>query len=208
MKVLNPKHRKSLSGEIAVALYRITQAIEYLLRERGKQMNLSPAQINTLLFLKNSRSSAHTISGLATRLGVTLATSSGVVDALEKKELVCRTPVEEDQRVVKLQLTQEGERKASELEDVLDEIESAIDALPKTDQAILKRAVQLIVHRLQQAGYVKVHDMCWNCQFFRKNAHPDNPNAPHHCAFMDAPLPEDETYRDCPDFVLNLQHNR
>ncbi len=201
MKSLNPRHRHTLSGQVTIALYRITQAIEYLLRDRGKRAQLSPAQIQALLFLKHARSTAHTVSGLAGRLGVTLATTSGVVDALESKQLLRREQMEEDQRVVRLLLTPEGERKAAELEDVLDEVEAAIASLPEDEQAVLKRATQAIVRRLQLAGYVKVYDMCWNCQFFRRDAHPHDPRGPHHCAFIDAPLPEAETYCDCPDFV-------
>lgn len=87
------------------------------------------------------------------------------------------------------------------LEDVLDEIEVAVNALPEAEQATLLRATQAIVHHLQRAGYVKVYEMCWNCQFFQKDAHPDDPRGPHHCVFVDAPLPEANTYLECPDFV-------
>lgn len=115
--------------------------------------------------------------------------------------MIKRTPLLEDQRVVKLALTAEGERRAEELESVLDEIESAVDTLPDAEKTTLLHATQAIVRRLQSAGYVRVYEMCWGCQFFRRNAHPDDPRGPHHCAFMDAPLPETDTYRECPDFV-------
>lgn len=201
MKAFDPRQRHTASGQITIALYRIAQAIEYAFRQRGKQVHLSPAQIQALLFLKNARTQAHTISGLANRLGVTRATSSDVVDALEQKHLVERAPLPEDQRVVTLTLTPQGEQQAQELENVLDEIEIAVDSLPDAEKTALLHATQAIVRRLQRAGYVRVYEMCWGCQFFRRNAHPDNPQAPHHCAFMDAPLPEADTYRECPDFV-------
>jgi len=201
MSLFNPKYRNTPGGQISVALYRITQAIDLLLRERGKALRLSPAQIQALLFLKYARPGVHTIGGLANRLGVTYATSSGVADALERKRLIQRKPLPEDQRVITLGLTSKGEDKAELLEDVLDEIESAVNALPEAERAILLRATQAIVRRLQNAGYVKVYEMCWNCQFFQKDAHPDDPRGPHHCAFMDAPLPEPNTYLECPDFV-------
>ncbi len=199
-RAVNPRQRNTLPGQIAVALYRISQAVGRILRERGKQAGLSPAQVESLLFLKHARPQARTIGGLAERLGVSYATSSGVADALENKRLVRRAPLPDDQRVVSLRLTSEGTTQADRLEDLLDEIESAIDSLPDKDQAALRRATQAIVYRLQQAGYVKVYEMCWNCQFFRKNAHPDDPAGRHHCAFMDAPLPEEDTCFECPDF--------
>lgn len=201
MSSLNPKHRNTPSGQITIALYRITQAMDRLLRERGKVAHLSPTQIQSLLFLKYARPGVRTIGGLANRLGVTYATTSDVVDALERKRLIKRTPLPEDQRVVTIRLTPKGEDEAEMLEDVLDEIEAAVNTLPRADQATLLRATQAIVRHLQRAGYVKVYEMCWNCQFFQKDAHPDDPGGPHHCAFMDAPLPEPTTYLECPDFV-------
>lgn len=201
MATFNPKHRNTLGGRITIALYRITQAIDFLLRERGKVMRLSPAQIQSLLFLKYARPGVRTIGGLANRLGVTYATSSGVADALERKRLIKRTPLPEDRRVITLGLTSKGENEAGMLEDVLDEIEAAVNALPEAEQAALLHATQAIVRHLQGAGYVKVYEMCWNCQFFQKDAHLKDPRGPHHCAFMDAPLPEPNTYLECPDFV-------
>ena len=197
----NPKHRSTPGSQISIVLYRIAQAIDLLMRERGKVMGLSPTQIQSLLFLRYARPGVRTIGGLANRLGVTYATSSGVADALERKHLIQRVPLPEDQRVIMLGLTPQGESKAEMLGDVLDEIEAAVNSLPDAEQAALLRATQTIVRRLQTAGYVRVYEMCWGCQFFRRHAHLNDPRGPHHCAFMDAPLPEPNTYLECPDFV-------
>lgn len=201
MATFNPKQRNTVGGKITVAFYRITQAIDHLFRERAKAVRLSPTQIQSLLFLKYARPGVRTIGGLATRLGATYATSSGVADALERKRLIKRAPWPEDQRVVTLSLTPKGENQVRTLEDVLDEIEAAVNALPEEEQATLLRATQAIVRHLQRAGHVKVYEMCWNCQFFQKDAHPTDPRGPHHCAFVDAPLTEANTYLECPDFV-------
>ncbi len=201
MSSFNPKYRNTSGGRITIALYRITQAMDLLLRERGKAVRLSPTQIQSLLFLKYARPGVRTIGGLANRLESTYATASGVADALERKRLIQRTPLPEDRRVITLGLTPRGDGEAEMLEDVLDEIESAVNALPEAEQAALLHATQTIVRHLQHAGYVRVYEMCWGCQFFQMNAHPDDPRGPHHCAFMDAPLPEPNTYLECPDFV-------
>lgn len=205
MKPFDPRHRTTVSGQITIALYRIAQAIEYLLRERGKKMHLSPAQIQTLIFLKYARPGVRTVGGLAQRLGVTYATASGVADALENKRFIERVTLPGDQRVVTLRLTEAGTTQAEMLEDVLDAIESAVEGLPDAERRVLLRATQEIVMRLQQSGYVRVYEMCWGCQFFRRDAHPDDPRGPHHCAFVDAPLAEPATYFECPDFISSDQ---
>lgn len=202
MPAFDPRHRDgTLAGNITIAFYRISQAVQHMLRVRGEAAGLSPAQIHALLFLRAARPEVRTVGGLAGRLLTSYATASGVVDALERKGLLTRTPLPEDRRTVTLALTGAGERQAQELEDLLDEIEAAVEDLPEADQQALARATKAIVRRLQAAGHVKVYEMCWGCQFFRRDAHPLDPRGPHHCAFIDAPLPEEKTYFECPDFV-------
>jgi len=184
-----------------MALYRISQAIGNILRARGNERRLSPAQIQALLFLRYARPGVRTVGGLAQRLMTTDATASGVVDALENKQLVERQPLPADRRVMALHLTETGEQETAALNDILDDVESAIAELPSSEQQALIHATQAIVRRLQAAGHVRVYEMCWNCQFFRRDAHPDVPDRPHHCAFVDAPLPEPDTQLECPDFV-------
>jgi DNA-binding MarR family transcriptional regulator len=206
MASFNPRQRSaSLSGQITIALYRVSQAVGHLFRVRGTAQQLSPAQIHALLFLRYARPGVRTIGGLAARLAATYATTSGVVDALESKHLVERHPQPEDQRTVTLHLTDGGQAKTDVLEDILNDIEAAIRDLPPDEQRALAHAMQTIVRRLQAGGHVQVYEMCWGCQFFERNAHPDQPDAPHHCAFVDAPLSEPNTYLECPDFVTEDQ---
>jgi DNA-binding MarR family transcriptional regulator len=202
MSIFDPRFRQSHpAGAAAIALYRISQAIGHLLRIRGEETKLSPAQVQALLFLRFARPGVHTIGGLAERLGVSYATASGVADALERKGLIQRQPSPQDARTVTLLLTESGNAQAVELEPVLDDLEEAIAQLPEQEQEALLHATQAIVRKLQDKGHVRVYEMCWNCQFFRYNAHPQDARGPHHCAFVDAPLPEPNTYRECPDFV-------
>ncbi len=202
MSAFNPIRRnESLPAQVAAALYRISQAVNSMLRVRGEETGFSPAQIQALLFLQYARPGVRTIGGLADRLAIADATASKVADALERKRLIRRKPLAEDKRTITLTLTAEGARKAVSVEDVLADVEAAIASLPEAEQAALQRAAQAIVRRLQAAGYIKVYEMCWNCQFFRREAHPNDPRGPHHCAFVDAPLPDAETYLECPDFV-------
>ncbi len=202
MPAFDPRSRQSHpAGTATIALYRISQAIGHLLRVRGEETKLSPAQMQTLLFLRFARPGVHSIGGLTERLSVSYATASGIADALERKQLIQRQPSPEDARSVTLALTEAGQKQAVELENVLNDLEAAIAQLPEQEQAALIHAAQAIVRVLQDRGHIKVYEMCWNCQFFRYNAHPTDARGPHHCAFVDAPLSEPHTYRECPDFV-------
>lgn len=200
MSPFDPRYRRSPTERSAVALYRVAQAIEALFRKRGKAFRLTPTQIDTLLFLKYARPGVRTV-GVAQRLGVTYATASVVVDGLERRGLVARRVAGPDLRVVGLALTEQGMARVAEVEGALDGLLAAIGELTPNEQAHFDQMLQVLVRSLQRAGAVQVYEMCWGCQFFRPNAHPDNPATPHHCAFVDAPLADGDTTFECPDFV-------
>lgn len=202
MSIFDPVQRtETLSAQITLALYRIGQALQHILRARGEQLGLSPAQVQALLFLLYARPGVRTIGGLAERLAVTYATASGVADALENKELLRRHALPEDRRVITLSLTGKGRELAASLDDVLGEVETIIATLSETEQNMLRSTLQKVVRRLQVAGHIRIYEMCWGCQFFRPHAHPDHPAGPHHCAFVDAPLSEEYSRLECPDFI-------
>lgn len=201
MSVFDPRSRTTLPAQVAIGLYRLSQGLQHRLRRRGQALGLSPAQVQALIFLKYARPGVRTIGGLAQRLGCTVATASEVATALERKGLIQRHPWAEDQRVITLGLTTAGEREVAVLEDWLEDLEDALAALPLAQQRALLAATQTLVHTLQQAGDVVVYEMCWGCQFFRPYAHPEAPETPHHCALVDTPLPDPNTYLECPDFI-------
>jgi DNA-binding MarR family transcriptional regulator len=202
MNALNPKNRFSPPGKITIALYRIAQAIQNIVRHRAAALGLSGLQLQSLLFLRYGRPAARTMGGLAQHLHVGYPAASEVVDALEKKRLARRVTDVQDRRITRLSLTTKGLAEAEALENLLDDVEDIIAALPPAEQAVLERSTQAIIRRLVERGVVHVADMCRYCQFFRPHAHPDQPDAPHHCAYIDAPLPESETYWECPDFKM------
>src|SRR5579875_4106185 len=76
MSIFDPRFRHNHpSGAAAIALYRIGQTINYLLRTHAEETKLSPAQMQALLFLRFARPGVHTIGGLAQRLSISYATA-------------------------------------------------------------------------------------------------------------------------------------
>jgi len=202
MSSFDPRYRRdNVPGNVAIALARIGQAVGILLRRKGAAHGLTPTQVQALLFLAYARPGVRTIGGLAQRLGCTMATASGIATALERRGLLVREPWPQHRRTITLRLTPEGQALVQQVDGALDELEGIIRELSEEEQAALLRATQRIVRRLAEGGLVVVYEMCWACGFFRPYAHPEDPATPHHCAFMDAPLPEADTYTECPDFV-------
>jgi hypothetical protein len=97
-------------------------------------------------------------------------------------------------------LTSTGMAMASEVGDGLNELEAVVRELPEPDQGVLLQIVDHIERDLAGRGRVAVFGMCWQCQYFAPEAHPEDGSGPHHCNLMDVAVPTAETYKECPDF--------
>jgi DNA-binding MarR family transcriptional regulator len=198
MSSFDPQHRQNnVAGHATVTLYRISQAIALLLRDKGQRHGLSPTQVQALLFLAYARPNARTIGGLAERLGCTSATASGVADALERKGLVIREPWPQNRRTVMLRLTANGAAMAATVDNGLEELETVVRELSEAELAALLRAARHIEWGLAEHGWIKMYESCWKCHMFRPDEHPNDPSRPHHCAFMDVPVQDADTYTEC-----------
>lgn len=78
--------------------------------ERGlRELNLTGAQLNALLVLRDAGQEGLPLSEIGRRLVVTKANVTGLIDRLEREELVRRDTREEDRRVTLARLTNKGE---------------------------------------------------------------------------------------------------
>jgi DNA-binding MarR family transcriptional regulator len=188
-----------LPADLALALFRVSQAITLMVRNAAGVQGLSPAQANALIFLKRGRPGARNVTGVAQRLGTTLATASEVVDALVAKGLVEKFRSAADNRVVRLALTSAGSEQVAQLEEMLEPLREILSGLGPDEQRRLQELLARVIDGLVARGIIRPYLICWQCRFFRPFAHPDDPGGPHHCAFMDAPLPAEDTYFECPD---------
>ena len=202
MTTFHPKEQHDHpASAITVGLYRIGQAVALMLRRRAQGHGLTAAQAQALLFLAHTRLPARTVSGVAKRLGCSLATASQIVSTLVAKGLVRREPWSRHRRTVYLHLTAKGHALLPHIESSLDAIKALVEDFSDEEQERLLEMIRRLVYGLSQQGHIVLYEMCWECAYFRPHAHPDQPEAPHHCALIDAPLPDEETYVECPDFV-------
>jgi DNA-binding MarR family transcriptional regulator len=202
MSSFDPQYREdSTPGHLTVTLYRITQAVSVLLREKSQAKGLSATQLQALWFLAYARPDVRTIGGLAERLGCTPATASGVANALERKGLATRKPWPQHRRTIMLNLTEEGVAMAAQVDGSLDELEAIVRQLSAEEQEVLLRLTGHIVRGLAEQGWIKLYEMCWKCDQFQAQAHPGDAAGPHHCGYLETPIAEAESYKECPDFL-------
>jgi DNA-binding MarR family transcriptional regulator len=93
--------------EIFQLIERVEKKLKQIQRETIKVTNLTPPQyvVMTLLWERDGRP----FKELAAAVHCTRATMTGIVDTLEKKELVVRAPNPDDRRSLLVKLTDGGE---------------------------------------------------------------------------------------------------
>ncbi len=92
--------------EIVYSIRRLMQAGEHYTKELNKIYNVSAAQINCLLALHENGPLPP--SQIAKHVMVNSSTITGIIDRLEKKDLVKRLRISKDRRVITVELTKNG----------------------------------------------------------------------------------------------------
>ncbi len=92
--------------EIVFAIRRLMQAGEHYTKEVNKIYNVSAAQVNCLIALHENGPLSP--SQIAKQVMVNSSTVTGIIDRLEKKDLVRRLRISPDRRVVTVELTKSG----------------------------------------------------------------------------------------------------
>ncbi len=92
--------------EIIYAIRRLMQAGEHYTKELNKIYNVSAAQINCLIALHENGPLSP--SQIAKHVMVNSSTLTGIIDRLEKKNLVKRLRISPDRRVITVELTNNG----------------------------------------------------------------------------------------------------
>jgi DNA-binding MarR family transcriptional regulator len=124
-------------------LFRVAKAKHGVLTERLAELDLTPVQGHALRRLDPERPLA--MSALAEALYCHASNVTGIVDRLESRGLVERTPGADDRRVKTLVLTPEGAEVRARVIELLSAPPAALAALSAADQRalrdILRRAV-------------------------------------------------------------------
>jgi DNA-binding MarR family transcriptional regulator len=186
-----------LARRVTTGLAKVGLALKQQAWAEAGGRGLTPTQGQALALLRASPGGLR-LGELAGRLGVTAATTSDSVGALQRKGLVAKAAMAGDGRAVLVRLTPAGVREAAAAAAWPDFLLEAVDELSPDEQAAFLRGLVTMIRTLQERGRIPVARMCVSCRFFRPYRH-DHPTTPHHCAFVDAPFGDGELRLDCPD---------
>lgn len=186
------------TSQLLIGLARLGQAVRMEAWRNAGPHNLSPLQADIVTLLDGR---AHPVrqGDIVTALASTPPTVSDAVKVLRKKELLDATRDPGDARVLLLSLSAAGTQEAARLRIQSETLGDAVSALSPADFAAMLRGTTTLIRELQERRAIPISQMCLTCRFFVPRAHPEDPDRPHHCDFVDAAFGDAELRVTCPD---------
>lgn len=188
---------------LSLMLVRIGQAVRTLMLREARDTHLTPVQIQTLLFVRHTKSFATSISRLALQLGASHASTVGVVDGLAAHGYLERITSSKDRRVTLLRLTPQGETLCGQLGTWRQPLSAILGQIPREDRQRLEQSLSELLVYLEHAGVVPAGAPCQGCLYFAHDVAPTTPQ-PHYCNLLQTGISENEANKDCPDFAPSV----
>ncbi len=181
-----------LARRLADGLARLAAAARQVDWQSAEATGLSPTQADLLRFVGSRRAGAR-LTAAAAHAGITKATASDAIAALERKALVRKSADTADGRAVALKATARGTRVAR---DWPASFTPAVAALAPTEQEQLLGLVIKMIRHMQRQELIAPQRTCVSCRHFRENVAPGS-KAPHYCALVGAPMAARHLRLDC-----------
>lgn len=188
---------KSIEAKIIVALERISESFRVALWQESKETNLSPIQIQILVFLLFHSSEKRKISYLAQEFNMTKATVSEAVKILVQKDFLSKETEVNDTRSFVIYLTEKGKKTAEQVSSFANILVKPINSLDSTQKEILFKTLLDLIYQLNQAQIIQVQRMCFACSFYSKEEG-------HYCNLLKKPLKDHELRLDCEEFEVKI----
>lgn len=130
--IMSPVNREQHTREIIQSIRKIVQAGDHYSKELEKKFRVSTPQLACLQVLHAK--GPMPLSRIARQIMVNSSTVTGIIDRLEKKELVRRVRDPRDRRMITIELTNEGAKLAENSPPLIpEEIIDGLRSLPEVD---------------------------------------------------------------------------
>jgi len=185
---------------LSLNLVRVGQAIRALMLREARDTHLTPVQIQTLLFVRHTKSFATSISRQALQLGASHASTVGVVDGLVAHGYLERSASSKDRRVTLLRLTPQGEEVCDHLGDWRRPLDELVGQLSSADRQHLERGLAGLLTHFERAGIAPAGAPCDGCRYLARPEAGASSELPYYCNLLQEGISAAEATKDCPDF--------
>ena len=198
MSVFNlDNQNKNLDNKIVAGLERLSQVFRVLLWEKAKEHNLSPIQIQLLIFIRHHSADKTTVSYLAQEFNFTKPTISDAIKVLEQKKLLQKFTDKTDTRSFAINLTAAGKKIVLETENFVNPLTEIITNSKQNDKLVLWENITNIIEQLNELKIISVQRTCFKCKFYSEN------NNKSFCNLLNQNLKKEDIRIDCEEFEIN-----
>lgn len=183
----------SLDAKITAGFERLSQVFRVLLWEKAKKNNLSPIQIQLLIFMKYHSAEKATVSYLAKEFNLSKPTVSDSIRSLEQKKYLSKISQLEDSRSYIIELTTQGLQAVLLLENFTDPLYDIVASIPENDKKILWSNISSVIQQLNHMQLISAQNSCCTCYYFQQT------DGNRRCRFLDLQLESKDIRLDCPD---------
>jgi DNA-binding MarR family transcriptional regulator len=181
---------------IVAALERLSEAFRVLLWNESKILNISPIQIQILVFVKFHDLEKCKVSYLAHEFNMTKATISDAVKILLQKGLIEKEIDAADTRSYTMRLSELGETTLSQAAFFANPFLQSFDTLSMEQKEILLDSLLQMIFRLHKAGIITLQRMCQTCQYLEQRENSA------YCKLLQKPLQKTDFRLDCPEHLM------
>ncbi len=150
---------------IVQSLERLSQVFRFLLWEYAKEHQLSPIQIQFLIYIASHSRKFSSVSELARAFSLTPATVSDAVTVLEQKGLVQKMVSKRDKRKFPLTLTKAGQQLSHHVKNWSEPFLNRLQEFPLQTRESLLEFLLKMVESLKQADLLDEINTCFSCGF-------------------------------------------
>jgi len=188
------KQNSKIDTKIAAGLERLSQVFKSLLWQKATAHQLSPIQIQLLIFINYHDADKNNISYLADEFNISKPTVSDAIKLLEQKELIIKTVSELDARRYSISLTKKGKNVVRDTEDYTDPIASWITRMDQTEKESLWTSVSDMIMAMNAKGIISAQRTCHSCRHYNSS------NGLHFCSLLGKSLDTSEIRIDCGEY--------
>lgn len=187
----------NLDSKIVAGLDRISQVFKTLLLEKSKTYNLSPIQIQLLIFIAYHSSEKTTVSYLSQEFNLSKPTISDTIKTLEQKQFINKIVDKKDTRSYRITLTETGKNIVLETENFINPLTEIITNSKQNDKLVLWENITTIILQLNELKIISVQRTCFKCKFYSEN------NNKSFCNLLNQNLKTEDIRIDCEEFEIN-----
>lgn len=131
--------------KLTTVLFRAMQSVENVIKKDILSYNLNTSEFGTLELLYNR--GKQPMQSIASRMLMANSSMTYVMDKLEQRQMILRTPGEEDKRVMMVELTEEGKTFFKSI------FEHHVDTLASVFEVLDEEELPKMIELLKKVGY-------------------------------------------------------